>query len=486
MSRSASEEADRREHEESPAVVRVRRRRAARRRARRVRRGAVAAVALVVAVYALGCLHFSGHYVPGTTFAGIDASMMDERSLAEALEDRLAAYRLTLTNGSFELVVEGADLARDAHEDARLLLSSQNALAWPLLILTGPDAGPSTLTVDEGVLRERVDEAVGAYNRKARAPVSASIVRDGPGTPFRLEADVAGEQVDAEAVLAKALDAIGRNVERVTLDEGDLVPPRHRADEAETLAALDAANAARERSFELTRDGKVVATLGPDVLDPWLTVVDDVSVTLDEEALAPWADESLWHDVDTADEKTVRSIDAASLAHHLAEAVRTGESGPIEVPVYTQERYLPGGGTLADEPWVPERGRYLDVDKGAQVATLYDEQGGVLWESIVTTGNEATRDGTPVGEFQIYEHVRDTTLIGQDLDFDGEPDYVHHVEVWLPFNGMIGLHDADWRESFGGTEYRWNGSTGCVNLPPEAAVPLYEMTHVGEWVIVHT
>ena len=41
-------------------------------------------------------------------------------------------------------------------------------------------------------------------------------------------------------------------------------------------------------------------------------------------------------------------------------------------------------------------------------------------------------------------------------------------------NSGIGLHDADWRSSFGGKIYTYNGSHGCINLPPDFAYELYD------------
>ena len=43
----------------------------------------------------------------------------------------------------------------------------------------------------------------------------------------------------------------------------------------------------------------------------------------------------------------------------------------------------------------------------------------------------------------------------------------------MPFNGGIGLHDASWRSSFGGSIYKTNGSHGCVNMPYSVAEAIY-------------
>jgi lipoprotein-anchoring transpeptidase ErfK/SrfK len=44
----------------------------------------------------------------------------------------------------------------------------------------------------------------------------------------------------------------------------------------------------------------------------------------------------------------------------------------------------------------------------------------------------------------------------------------------MPFDGGIGLHDATWRDEFGGEIYKTDGSHGCVNLPKETAKIIYE------------
>ena len=49
----------------------------------------------------------------------------------------------------------------------------------------------------------------------------------------------------------------------------------------------------------------------------------------------------------------------------------------------------------------------------------------------------------------------------------------------------IGLHDANWRKTFGGTIYKTNGSHGCVNLPPAVAKTIYENISAGDPVLCY-
>ena len=48
-----------------------------------------------------------------------------------------------------------------------------------------------------------------------------------------------------------------------------------------------------------------------------------------------------------------------------------------------------------------------------------------------------------------------------------------------PFNRNIGMHDANWRGSFGGSIYKTNGSHGCINLPVGVAKTIFENIETG-------
>ena len=65
-------------------------------------------------------------------------------------------------------------------------------------------------------------------------------------------------------------------------------------------------------------------------------------------------------------------------------------------------------------------------------------------------------------------------------------DYETPVAFWMPFNGNIGMHDATWRKTFGGSIYKMNGSHGCINLPYSVAEKIYNTIDQGYAVLVYT
>ncbi len=118
---------------------------------------------------------------------------------------------------------------------------------------------------------------------------------------------------------------------------------------------------------------------------------------------------------------------------------------------------------------------YVDVNITTQ-KLVYFVNGTPLIISDVVTGRSGSRS-TPTGAFAVYAKQTGRTLKG-----DG---YSAYVNFWMPFYKSYGLHDANWRSSFGGNIYQSGGSHGCVNMPYSTASALYNSINVGTPVIIH-
>ncbi len=121
-------------------------------------------------------------------------------------------------------------------------------------------------------------------------------------------------------------------------------------------------------------------------------------------------------------------------------------------------------------------GRYIEVDKAKQTL-YYFVDGKIDMEIPVVTGCQALRRDTPSGVYDIYFMQKNRTLRGEG--------YTSFVKFWMAFTGHYGIHDASWRDQFGGELYVHSGSHGCVNIPTADAEALYQKVEVGVPVIVH-
>lgn len=113
---------------------------------------------------------------------------------------------------------------------------------------------------------------------------------------------------------------------------------------------------------------------------------------------------------------------------------------------------------------------YVEIDLTNQHLYVY-WKGEIVLETDFVSGNMSNGNVTPGGLYRLTYKTTDAVLRGAD--------YVTPVKYWMPFNGNIGMHDATWRNEFGGDIYLTNGSHGCVNLPLDKAEAIYGYVSTG-------
>lgn len=119
---------------------------------------------------------------------------------------------------------------------------------------------------------------------------------------------------------------------------------------------------------------------------------------------------------------------------------------------------------------------YIEISIDRQHLWYY-VKGKLKMETDIVTGLKNRHD-TPTGTYYITERINGKYLIGDT--------YKTWVNKWMRLTNMgIGLHDATWRGSFGGSIYTYNGSHGCINLPYSFACDLFDNVFVGLPVVVY-
>jgi len=117
---------------------------------------------------------------------------------------------------------------------------------------------------------------------------------------------------------------------------------------------------------------------------------------------------------------------------------------------------------------------YVEINMTKQHLWFY-KNGSIVVEGDVVTGNKSRNNSTPIGIYRLKFKQKDATLKGAG--------YSTHVNFWMPFNGGIGIHDANWRYDFGGEIYLTRGSHGCVNAPQYLASKIFNNIDEGTPVI---
>lgn len=149
----------------------------------------------------------------------------------------------------------------------------------------------------------------------------------------------------------------------------------------------------------------------------------------------------------------------------LVEFLESNEKSYDRIPEYTKKALYQEKNDIGNT--------YIEIDLKNQ-RMYYFENGDLKIETDVVTGNNGS---TPECVCSIYGKQKNRILRG--------PGYASPVKFWIPVKGGIGIHDASWRNKFGGEIYKGNGSHGCINTPLEEVTQLYEMAEIGTPVIMY-
>lgn len=454
-------------------------------------------VALLAVVYLAGALVFMDRFLPRTTVGDLDVSLKSSAEVQGMLADVIDDYVLKVEGQGFSLKLSAAEagMRLDGRAATDAMHASANAWAWPIEILKAHDESDKlAATYNESGLGDTVRAAVDEFNKTATPPTDAVIAYSEAKGAFIVEPEAVGTALSYDAVIKAVDDAVLALQPTVKLGADVLQQPKVLSSDPKLTAAAEQANTMIKADLVLTMAGGTAGEVNADLISQWVRLGDDLSATLDEAALTAWVDElaAACNTVGTQrtytrpDGKVVTvaggvygwSVDRDALLNLVKESVAAGTVQTAEVPCTSVGTGYNGAGA---QDWGL---RYCDIDLAEQYARFYDETGALIWESPIVSGIPDGVHDTSVGVYWLNQKASPSKLIGYE---NGKKIYESDVQYWMPFVGnVIGLHDADWQSSFGGTRYRDGaGSHGCVNLPPYKAAELYGIIQSGDVVVSH-
>ena len=472
------------------------------RKLRLLKRRLIAAGAVLVGVILWYCLvanSYRSRFLPHTYINGYDVSRM---SVADA-EDIL---RRTVENYSLELAFRGGEMDTLTSEDVDLtyvssnevekILSGQNRAGW-IRNFFGVHSNYSVSTsfkFDTDRMRAYLEGLPAFQAENITKPKSAAIVRLSDNT-FRVASEVEGNEPNEDAVFEAVDHAINASEARLNLAavEGAYVEPELRIDDEDLNYTVERFNSFVDTSITIRRRDGSTRTYGRDDFVEWVSQDPETGTwSLPKERVYTkcWgimqniADED--YDAHTVIEYESRfngkvvlpcatygyAIDVEKMTDLMNDALLNRESREIEMVNSVNETIDPKNG-----------GTYVEVDVTNQLVTYY-KNGEIYIETPCVTGKENDPERrTPSGIYSILDKQEDTVL-GSFTAPDPGQRYESHVDVWMPFFESYGMHDASWRENFGGGWYWEYGSHGCVNLPPDDAKMIFKDIEIYTPVIV--
>ncbi|HBA97943.1 MAG TPA: hypothetical protein DCZ23_07540 [Lachnospiraceae bacterium] len=439
----------------------------------------------VLVAYLAGVVYYQSHFFEGTNVYGTDVSKMK----VEDFEKGLADYSLTIVqkdvNGNaFEETLSSSDLGISVSSTDELtkILKEQNAWKWPLKHNAVYAGRPTFITCDS----EKVEEAVNSLRNMQKGefinPKNAYLSDYKKGKGYEVVSEVNGNRLKKKALIEAVEDMVTSLGSSLDCDEAGLYKkPRVLSDNKRLNRLADRLNKYTSTNIKY-EFGDNTEVLDGDIINKWISVKKG-KISIDKTKISDFV-ASLRKKYDTIFRsrefktsygKTITItggdygwwMNTGEEEKELFKLIRKGEQGS-RTPCYYQ---------TADRYGTPDYGdTYVEVNLTEQHVFLYKD-GELVLETDCVSGNSARGFDTPAGVYGITYKQRDATLNGEN--------YSTPVSYWMPFNMNIGLHDANWRSSFGGQIYRTSGSHGCVNLPPDAARRIYDVVQAGTPVICY-
>ena len=435
---------------------------------------AAAAVILIGGYFAAG-LRYRNAFLPGTVINGADVGGKTAEEVKDLIAQGINTYTLTLLerDGKTETITK-EEIGLSAGFDGSLeqIIGSQDPNTWLMAMIRGSEYNiEAMISYDSASLAERINSLECMKEENIVPPQDAYVSEYVSGQGYSIVPEVEGTELNPDLVLKKAEEAVQSLRTELSLDEeGCYKEPAVKSDDPQLKERADNLN--RYVNVTVTyKFGDKQEVLDGDTIHQWL-ITDGGNMDISLEGVKGYV-QTLATKYNTAYRaKTLKTsygpevtitrgnygwrIDQAAEAEQLIGIIRSGESQERE-PVYAQTAASHGPNDYGDT--------YVEINLTAQHLYFYKE-GKLLVESDFVSGNVARGYTTPPGAYPLTYKERNATLRGQG--------YASPVSYWMPFNGGIGMHDASWRSSFGGTIYKTNGSHGCINLPYAAAKTIYE------------
>lgn len=429
----------------------------------------------ILAVYLLISVIFSFITLPNTYINGTNVSYASKES---ALEEVGEDFTINISGRNEKnLLLNSKDINYEARIPEQASID-QNPLAWPLYVLNAK-ADKLNFDYDISYDKEKLDSIIkdSALFTNVKEPSDAKVVyKDGS---FQVEEEVLGDELDYDKVKDVIVSAILENHDDIVLTDEFYKAPSLLADsdEVKNLLAdgekIQAMNIGFNfNGFDIKLDGDELVNMVDQEGSKFVLNYDKVS-----EFVADVASQTDTYGTERKFNATGigeivvnpgvygYTLDQAATSDEVYKLFNERKSGDIE-PVYQRFGYerTDKGTDIGDT--------YIEVDLSRQHLWFYRD-GEVILESPFVSGITQDNWQTNVGVGAILEKNTNATLRG--VGFEGE-EYATPVDYWMPIGwDGEGFHDAPWRGSnFGGNIYNYDGSHGCINLPPETARFIFE------------
>ncbi|WP_338025709.1 L,D-transpeptidase family protein [Clostridium rhizosphaerae] len=441
-------------------------------------------VASILLIYILTSAYFANHFFFYTVINGVNVSLKAHKDADDIIKSYVKDYKLQLIErgGEVETII-GQDIGMEYNEKNSIskIYHCKSAFKWISSLFKKQNYYIDDLFVYDGNILENKINELSCLHKPVIEPQNVSFKYSNGS--YEIVKEVYGNKVNKDELKAGIQFCVLKGETKLDLNEKNCYfNPRYTLSSrktSETKGLLD--KYVKANITYIFEDKK--ETLDGNAINNWLSVDENLDVVLSEIAAMKYVRElskkydtvGITRKFKTSVSKTVEikdglygwKINREAEVKALLENIKQGAVIEKE-PIYAQKSLPRGENEIGNT--------YVEINITRQHLWFY-KNGKVIAEGPIVSGNVRKGYSTVLGVFMLNYKQKGAILEG--------PGYSTYITYWMPFFGNTGIHEASWRNSFGGDIYKNYGSHGCVNTPIYLAKIIFENIEDGTPIVCY-
>ncbi len=440
---------------------------------------------VIICIYGVFSIYFIKHFYFGTYINEINVSCKTVKEANELLLKESYNYTIKLEErNDVTEYIKGSNINFEykGSKEAEEIKTSQNPFLWIVNIFSNNKYIINEVySFDRNLLKEELEKLNCFNSEDIVEPIDACLkYEDGE---FKIIKEVYGNKINEEFLYAYLLNSILLGERCINLDEINAYEnPKFTSESEKVIKAQNELNKYVSSEIYYIFDNEI-EVLDSSIINTWLEVDSTMNVVINEEKIKEYI-KTLGIKYDTYGKtRSFKSttgkninvlggnygwrIDRIKEKEALIKNIKSGEIIKKE-PIYLQTALGNHENDIGNT--------YVEINLTNQYLWFY-KSGKIITQGDVVTGNVSRGNATPQGTYTLNYKQKNATLRGANYNSD--------VKYWMPFNMNIGIHDASWRNSFGGNIYQTSGSHGCINAPEYLAKNIFENIEPGTPIICY-
>ena len=440
---------------------------------------------IIICIYGVFSIYFIKHFYFGTYINEINVSCKTVKEANELLLKESYNYTIKLEErNDVTEYIKGSNINFEykGSKETEEIKTSQNPFLWIVNIFSNNKYIINEVySFDRNLLKEELEKLNCFNSEDIVEPIDACLkYEDGE---FKIIKEVYGNKINEEFLYSYLLNSILLGERCINLDEINAYEnPKFTSESEKVIKAQNELNKYVSSEIYYIFDNEI-EVLDSSIINTWLEVDSTMNVVINEEKIKEYI-KTLGIKYDTYGKtRSFKSttgkninviggnygwrIDRTKEKEALIKNIKSGEIIKKE-PIYLQTALGNHENDIGNT--------YVEINLTNQYLWFY-KSGKIITQGDVVTGNVSRGNATPQGTYTLNYKQKNATLRGDNYNSD--------VKYWMPFNMNIGIHDASWRNSFGGNIYQTSGSHGCVNAPEYLAKNIFENIEPGTPIICY-